>query len=521
MTSIPPTTRRALLAGAAGAGIGATGATVLRLPFSQPPPASRPAEPGATDWINAVTLYGADPSGSRDSTTAIQRAIGAVSETGGVVYLPVGVYQVSKPLSVAANGFSLVGAGYGATTIQLTASFAGHAVIDISNASGVSISNIRITGPGSSYSSSPAADGITIANSPNCTVRDCYMTHLNGYAVTVQSSIWSCVANVHASQCAYGARIRSNSQAGYNAGAAIDSCIFEQIAEGDALLVEDAHDVLVSNLEVWNLNLGSSSTGSSIRIKGDSAAVAMSNIDVGGLTGTTPQGQPTVLIEAGPNGTPSGISITGGIIQCGTPAGLLITAGKQITVSGIQFFKNAHYGLKVVGTADVLVTGCYFSANGYTSADGNSDVLISANAGTARIESCKFLTSQGTGSEQVASAINGNGCTYVEHCYFGWAAGTTTPPFGGTGGGHPKLARNNVGYNPVGPVKAPAIPPSGSSLTNPFGQDCLVCVTGGAVTSVDIGGVSTGLKNGAFQLPWGQQMTLNYTSAPTWTWFCD
>jgi Pectate lyase superfamily protein len=49
------------------------------------------------DWINAVTAYGADPTGGSPSTTAIQSALTAAAAAGGgTVYLPAGTYLVSN-----------------------------------------------------------------------------------------------------------------------------------------------------------------------------------------------------------------------------------------------------------------------------------------------------------------------------------------------------------------------------------------------------------------------------------------
>jgi hypothetical protein len=77
--------------------------------------------PGASDWINAVTQYGADPSGVADSTTAIQNAIGALPATGGTVYLPAGTYKVSSTLTMASLLYATIrGAGRWATIIKFT-----------------------------------------------------------------------------------------------------------------------------------------------------------------------------------------------------------------------------------------------------------------------------------------------------------------------------------------------------------------------------------------------------------------
>lgn len=61
-----------------------------------------PTLPGATIY-NAVSTYGADPTGSVDSTSAIQNAINdAAGAGGGVVYLPPGTYRISVPSTQSA-----------------------------------------------------------------------------------------------------------------------------------------------------------------------------------------------------------------------------------------------------------------------------------------------------------------------------------------------------------------------------------------------------------------------------------
>src|SRR5690606_1613073 len=68
--------------------------------------------PGLT--YNAVTGYGADPTGAVDSTVAIQNAINAAAAAGGgIVWLPAGTYRISPQganshcLQIAASGVVL------------------------------------------------------------------------------------------------------------------------------------------------------------------------------------------------------------------------------------------------------------------------------------------------------------------------------------------------------------------------------------------------------------------------------
>lgn len=77
--------------------------------------------------INAVTAYGADPTGKSDSTQAIQNAIDqAVENGGGVVYLPKGLYQISPQgqadycLLIRKSKIVLKGDGSGATYLLNT-----------------------------------------------------------------------------------------------------------------------------------------------------------------------------------------------------------------------------------------------------------------------------------------------------------------------------------------------------------------------------------------------------------------
>lgn len=77
---------------------------------------------GATLVVNAVTQYGADSSGTNDSTVAIQNALDYVGTNGGgVVYLPVGTYKIQPQgtnpyaLWMRYSNVVLRGAGTGST----------------------------------------------------------------------------------------------------------------------------------------------------------------------------------------------------------------------------------------------------------------------------------------------------------------------------------------------------------------------------------------------------------------------
>ncbi len=67
-------------------------------------------------------------------------------------------------------------------------------------------------------------------------------------------------------------------------------------------------------------------------------------------------------------------------------------------------------------------------------------------------------------------------------------------------------------------VQTPAVPSSGTALTNITYARCAVYLTGGTVTEIAINGTATGLTSGMVLLAPGDTITLTYSAAPTWVW---
>ena len=75
---------------------------------------------GTHNVLNAAYSGGADPTGTSDSTAAINGAISGLPAAGGTVCLPAGTYKISSPLTIT-TGLVLAGAGKHATTITSAA----------------------------------------------------------------------------------------------------------------------------------------------------------------------------------------------------------------------------------------------------------------------------------------------------------------------------------------------------------------------------------------------------------------
>ena len=94
------------------------------------------------------------------------------------------------------------------------------------------------------------------------------------------------------------------------------------------------------------------------------------------------------------------------------------------------------------------------------------------------------------------------------------------------------VIRNNLGFNPVGPLAAPDFPTSGVPLTNSTGYDVTIYITSGthpiavAIKGTGLTGATVqggGAVSGPIRLPANQNITLTYATGgtPSWQWVGD
>lgn len=84
---------------------------------------------------------------------------------------------------------------------------------------------------------------------------------------------------------------------------------------------------------------------------------------------------------------------------------------------------------------------------------------------------------------------------------------------------NPALVDSSGFARTYGIVTAPAVPASTVTYTNVQGGACLVQVTGGTVTVVQVAGANVGAGDGLYLVPSGATIAVTYSVAPTWTWF--
>lgn len=461
--------------------------------------------------FNALA-YGAFGDGVHDDTQAIQAAINACAVQGpGTVLLP-GNHCISGPLTISSPRIVLQGLGRGTGLTGLT-NFSGTAFVVIT-ADFCAVQDMTLSYVNTTTASNPSNDGILVSGARHCHLRNLEGYYLNGYlsqivATASLSSAGAIVESIHVYECAGGFHLLGNTAQGFAQQTWMSDLNIERVTTLDGILVEDANDVLIVNFG-GAADQGAASN-SALHIKGACSSVFVVSADIG-VTGTA--NAPTVLIETGPNGSPSRVTFIGGVVQAGTYC-IRATAGTNFLIHGTQFRAWTLIGLSLefAGAMYAVVDNCEFTTSSTGAGSGRYDINIGNSSARVTIIGCLFRDTIGASAGQVNATMNlAGGRVYVMQNDF---EGATTIAQAFQGSVEPGLLVENTNINPVGSI---TVTPSGSPFTVPAQpMPTNYYVTGGTVTAITIGGVATGLTAGAFLVPVGATMVITYTGAPTVT----
>lgn len=392
------------------------------------------------DWIN-VRGFGATGNGVTDDTAAIQAAINSVPAGGVVVYIPAGDYLLnSSALSLATAGTVLLGDGAENTKLLVGSSFTGTTVVQITGYN-CQVRDLSIDGNSSTTTSNPVCNGIEITGVRRTRVSGCQFWYLNGWAIeavattggSTSNPLGTQISQVFMNACAGGVHFQGNTTQAWAMNCQVTDMQFYlggvttgASANLDAIKIEDSWDILVENAVAWMSN----GTGSSLHIKGNSAASFITNLDALG-----PHTGPCVLIEDSTNGSPQNTQIQGGVIQQGAP-GLLINGGAyQTHISTTRIINNQTHGIQVNGTGKPIhIYNCLFNLNGAGASGTNYDLDWSGTS-QGKVIACWFgsniVTTGNAGVQQSCNIASAGQAILFEAAAFQGSGASSSNWFNG------------------------------------------------------------------------------------------
>lgn len=443
--------------------------------------------------------YGADPSGNHDSASAFIAAANEASRLGIELLIPVGTFVLDPPGSggaaythAAGNPLKIKGVNRWSSSVILA-----NPSMDLLalNVDGDSVENVTLD----TKTHNCQAALVVVADH----------TRLRHAQIVGGSNIF---AVFYA-----GPSTASQANPIYNIDNRVDDLILEDSYHGDGFSWSFQQHSKVSGIR---------HTGSRIAIYVCDDAVIDDYVYTPGGTGAdngfyvTPPSQDIEIIRfrstAGARGQFGGSSTY---------------RSTRCTVSGFRSENTPGGATMLIGDADLTMIDPEF--------DGNDNVALEPS-GTATVDvfggSIPQLTQQGPVSGAATVRLNQvtlpsftpaaeqNANTFANFNGAGFDVAVTGGAWSGAGWAYncTPIARAVAGYNPRGAsVTQPAVPASGTAVTNTTGVDCTVYIAGGTVTAIDIEGTPTGATGGPVRIAAGQTITLTYSSVPTWTWFGD
>lgn len=252
-------------------------------------------------WFNVRdAAYGAIGNGVANDTAAFVAALSAASAASpiGTVYVPAGTYRISSTLTVPSN-VRLIGENRTTAVLQPVSALSNGVVLV--QGTSVTVSNLAIIGPNTTYSSNSAADAIALSDgttTSNVILENINFGYVNGWCVRWHAGVGVPANLVHMSNL-----IDVNDKQGVLiAGNLVQASVsalgthlmFENVKGGDALFLDGCHDVLLENSIFFT-----AATGYGGHLRGDAAAVYITNTEFQSATTI-----PAVFSEASSNLTP-------------------------------------------------------------------------------------------------------------------------------------------------------------------------------------------------------------------------
>lgn len=457
----------------------------------------------------SVLDFGADPSGTADSSVGIQNALNASLN----VYFPPGTYKISSAMSLQV-GQEIWGAGAGNTIISIAGAVAGFQLINgaIGEAK-ILVRDLTLNGANAS------ATGLEFTLCESVTVENVRFAGLQ-FNIVIDRGRWFLIDNCQSE----GNSIYQSGQLKIWSSSDSDYCFYpvvrdyqvntglfdSGIVQGSASPAIYTRRTIQGRLRNCNIDHGEAGTPCQfILVENDTQGMK--------------------IVEGSSHGCTTGVLVqTGGGVQVGPGYMDIISHDVDLfSVAGIDINCNSPGVAVLVGIFGGKITGpgangvpCIYISNlidgslvGVQCEDYSGNKygtgLIIASDVTFNMSACIF--------DQLNRGLDFTLGSPVG-CYFDNNSVTncTTALIGAISGGSNRFSGNR-GVNPI-TVTTPAVPASGTPIVNDTGSDVMVYLVGGTNVSASVGANALGANIGPYYLPANSTISLTYSVAPTWTW---
>ena len=450
-----------------------TTANIAALDFSKL--TNVPPQPIGVGWFN-VTNYGAKGDGVSDDGPAIRSATAALSARGGgTLYFPAGIYRGTvaahpsdssyQAVLIVPGNTRIIGDGQGASVIGFLPGQPDYSRIILNRqiVSGgdenITLENLTLDGFALDQTATNAQHGLFIMRARNLRVRNVQFRNVFG---TASSGLgegffaeFQLGAGAAFTDCEC-AGGSGNSASGFSA---------DQATEVNYINCQ-AHDLTFSQAFTHNGCRHMTYVGChAYRCPGGFNSEVSYDVTYSACTAGGASASAGSTTYPYPSNTP--LSLTGPY------GGFVINGSQEVQLAGCNSILNTNEsGVWIQGANSVLINGGIFSSN------KNYGIHIdSASLPTARLTGRPNLT--------------------------GNSKALDIPGYQGSN---------------EGGLTNPALPASGTALTNPFPMDVTVYVIGGSVSSIQVDGKTLGIISGTVKLPAGSSIKITYGAAPAWNW---
>jgi hypothetical protein len=526
----PSSRRRVLLTGGA-AGLAAVAGSVLG---GAAPASAQALGPSITDWLNVVSDFSADNSGATDAWSDINQALTAAATvtTGSnpngtaVVYMPVGTYKVTKPLTIPPQ-VMLLGAMPAGTGVAMSlpmppnllpTDYAG-TIIKASpgawaqtTAAGV----IYVNGNGTTiYKPSVANLWIDGSSVTGTTLHGISAYGGAFHGVVSGVGVW----NV----CGSGMNFQPDSSGNRSDGWTIRDCVVQTWGSGAATdygIYWHGQDTQFVNVHVQAIQAASGGGACWYVDNGDNcrwvACRGDQSNDSGWVFNSFPKGgspgASSTLVGCGTeNNQNYGISLINDSAEGTEQRTPVIAIACSFDFDGRS---GSGAGVSVQGVNALDLIGCNITTNGPNGNVGPQHGLVTATPGMPQKVRAIGGTWNCIGTSLVQDGAGmgpAGGLSIDVHAVTGgpWSSGSTLAPY-----------KNGIATTPP-PVTTPNVPSSGGQVQNETGCDVAVYITGGDVLAITVN--DTAVLNSSpatVYLPAGASIGWIYsgTTVPSWVW---